>query len=357
MCPPPFGPPNSCRTQARSSLPRVRDLGERRLLLALAGERGAGAGIIVDSGDDAAVLRPSPGHDLVATTDAFVEDVHYRAEWLDPHSLGARLAAANLSDLAAMAAIPRWALLSMGVREDRDADLLLEVQRGLAGALTAWGAAVVGGNLSRVDGPEWYDLTLLGEVEAGRVWTRRGARPGDLLAVTGHPGRAGAGLALATRLPEVARRDEGRPLLDAWLRPRPRVALARALAAVDCVRAAIDVSDGIRADLEPLCAAVGLVVEERLWPPDESLDAAARALGVDVAALRFGPSDDYELLLALDPARRGAAEERAREAGVPLAVIGAFTADRGQREWIAASGARTRIPGAGWDHFGGAART
>jgi thiamine-monophosphate kinase len=308
---------------------------------------------VVDAGDDAAVLRLTPGHDLVATTDAFVENVHFRREWLDPTGIGARLAAANLSDLAAMAATPRWALLSMGIRGDHPAASLIDVQRGLAAALEPHGAVITGGNLTRVEGGEWFDLTLLGEAAPGEAWTRGGARPGDWIAITGHPGRAGAGCRVAMALGDAARAAPFASLIDAWLRPTPRIDLARALAGRGCVTGAIDVSDGFGADLGRLCAAsrVGARVEDALWPRDPALAAGAVALRVEADALRFGPSDDYELLLAVNPARRAEAEALAGERGVPLCFVGRFT-ESPARVWIDGNGAETPLPDGGWDHFG-----
>ncbi|MEK7331196.1 MAG: AIR synthase related protein, partial [Candidatus Eisenbacteria bacterium] len=166
-------------------MPSLRELGEFEVLRRLAAARQAPAGTLVDAGDDAAVLRAEPDRDLVVTTDAFVEGRHYPAEGVEVGVLGARLALANLSDLAAMAAQPRWALLALGVRPDHDADDLIRLQAGIAKALSGEGAGIVGGNLAAVEGPEWFSLTLIGEVERGRAWTRRGARPGDLIGVTG----------------------------------------------------------------------------------------------------------------------------------------------------------------------------
>ena len=171
-------------------MPTLGDLGEVEVLRRLAAARRPPAGTVVDAGDDAAVLRPEAGRDLVATTDAFVEGRHYLADWIAPGELGARLATANLSDIAAMGATPRWALLSLGIRSTHDVDSLLEFQRGLASALARDGAGIVGGNLTAVEGAGWFSLTLIGDAARGAVWTRHGARPGDLIAVTGSPGRA-----------------------------------------------------------------------------------------------------------------------------------------------------------------------
>lgn len=334
----------------------LRDTGEFETIRLLTRERHASSardGVVVDAGDDAAVLRPSPGFDLVATTDSFVEGRHYRGDLLSAREQGARLAAANLSDLAAMAARPRWALLSFGARPERAVADLVELQRGADEAFRAEGAAIVGGNLVAVDGPEWTSVTLLGECASGRAWTRAGARAGDLVAITGSPGRAAAGLQLALRDGiDRARAGEWRALVDAWAAPRSRLRLSQVLAEPRAVRAAIDVSDGFAGDLAHLCAAsgVGADLDESAWPNDALLAGVARELGVALDALRFGPSDDYELILAIDAAQRDAVARAAAEAGVRLAFVGRFT-EGGAQVVRGADGASRALPAAGFDHF------
>ena len=308
----------------------------------------------VGPGDDAAVVRPELDRDLVVTTDAFVHGRHWIDAWIEPAELGARLARANASDLAAMAARPRWATLAMGLRAERDAEWAAEVEAGLAAALAADGARIVGGNLVAVEGEEWLALTLLGDASPGGSWLRSGARPGDLVAVTGQPGRAGAAIALLRALGEGARSAEWRPLLDAWRAPVSRVDFARALAGSRAVTAAIDLSDGIAGDLTRLAeaSAVGARLERRAFPVDPVLDAAARRLDADPFALRLGPSDDYELLLAVDPERADLAAAIAAEADVPWSVIGRFIEGPGVLEWLDDEGTRRAILAEGFDHFG-----
>jgi len=337
---------------------RLRDLGEfeaiRRLIRRAESPRVEDDGVRVGPGDDAAIVRPALDHDLVVTTDAFVDGRHWLDAWIEPNALGARLARANVSDLAAMAARPRWATLAMGLNADREAEWATEVEAGVAAALAVDGARLVGGNLVAVAGEEWLAVTLLGEAPPGAAWLRSGARPGDLVAVTGRPGRAGAAIALIRACGDAARADEWRPLLDAWRAPASRVDFARAVAGSRAVTAAIDLSDGLAGDLSRLAeaSAVGARLEHRAFPADAVLDAAARRLGKDPFALRLGPSDDYELLLAVDPERAELAAAIAREAGVPWSVLGRFIEGPGVLEWLDDQGVRRPMTTEGFDHFG-----
>ena len=328
-----------------------------------------GEGVIVGPGDDAAVLRPRVGRDLVVTTDAFVEGRHWRRELLDRRAIGHRIAAANLSDLAAMAAGPRWALVSTGAPESADPDELREIESAMAAILHGEGAAVVGGNLAATDGPAWFSVTLIGDVPRDGHWTRAGARAGDVLAVTGHPGRASALLALATWTspPSLAHAPLG--LVEAFGNPACRVRAATAMAKAGGVNAAIDLSDGLAGDLAHVCEAsgVGAVVLERKLPDDPMLAQAARALAtlrshagseplpVSAPALleqfRFSPGDDYELLLAIAPGRFDACAEAAREAGTPLFRIGQFTPGVGSLVLQRVDGAEEPLPGRGYEHY------
>jgi thiamine-monophosphate kinase len=336
---------------------KLRDLGEFEVIRLLTAARGtAGAGVVIGPGDDAAVVRPRAGEDLAVTVDSFVEGRHYRADWIAPEVLGARLAEANLSDLAAMAARPRWGVLSYGLDAAHDVDALLAFQRGAVNALARHGALLVGGNLTAVAGPEWTSLTLIGGVRKRRAWTRAGARVGDLVAVTGHPGRAGAAVRLALRSGAKALGPAHRALADAWRAPRAHVELALALAAAGGVTAAVDLSDGIAGDLAHVCEAsgVGAALELGAFPRDAALARAAKALGLAAESLRLGPSDDYELALAIDPKRRKSCEKIARSLGVPLTIVGRFTKAPAGLIARDASG-RTRalrdIAAAGFDHF------
>jgi thiamine-monophosphate kinase len=328
-----------------------------------------GEGVLVGPGDDAAVMRPSPDHDLVVTTDTFVEGRHYRTDLLSPEAVGRRLAAANLSDLAAMAARPRWATIACTVPPRGDEGIPRVIELACAAALAEQGAAVVGGNLSAGDGPSVWTVTLIGEVARNRWWSRDGARPGDVLATTGHPGRSGAAIALALWHSPPSLEHVPQELFAAYARPECRVEAALALAALGVVRAAIDISDGLAADLAHLCEAsgVGAQLREDLLPVDEPLLEAARLLAGSLTReradiipapeqgladhLRFGSSDDYELLLAIDPARVQEARYAAANAGAALHVIGVCTESAAEHTILRRDGREEPLPSRGYDHF------
>lgn len=314
----------------------------------------AGERVIVGPGDDAAVLRPREGFDLVVTTDAFVEGVHWREGLLPPEGVGRRLAAANLSDIAAMGARPLWAVIACAAPAAADAAVLRAIEHACAAAFAAEGAAVVGGNLTSTSGPASFTVTLIGEVARDRAWRRAGARPGDVLAVTGSPGRTAAVLALALR---EGGSIAGVPveLAATYAAPPCRVRAAAAMAAAGGVRAALDISDGLAGDLAHLCAAsgVGARVDDACWPADAALAEAAARLAPDATLERawpLGPGDDYELLLAIAPEAFAACAAAAAREGAALTAIGEILpADAGLV--LRASGRDVPLVVRGWDHF------
>lgn len=324
--------------------PALRDVGEHPFLRALrarlAARRGDAPHLIVPPGDDCAVVAPVD-EPLAVTTDALVEGAHFRRDWLSSSEIGARAIAVNLSDLAAMAATPTWALVAITAPPELPARVLDEILDGCAAACEEAGAAMIGGNLTTAPLLS-ITVTAAGTVP-GRCLTRAGARPGDALVVTGTLGGAAAAVAalLAGETPDPALRER-------YARPVARVAAGRALARAGA-HAAIDVSDGLLADLGHLCAAsgVGAVVERERLPrlaPVATLDAA----GADHAATG---GEDYELLAACPPDLVARLADVQREAGVALTVVGeCVDAARGivLRD---ATGRAHAVRSAGFDHF------
>jgi thiamine-monophosphate kinase len=276
----------------------------------------AGRGVVLGPGDDAAVLRPGPGEDLVATVDAVVEGVHFDAR-STAADVGWKALAVNLSDLAAMGARPFAALVALGLPRGTPVARVRGVARGLGACARAFDTPVVGGNVTRADVLS-VTVTVLGAVPEGRAVLRAGARPGDVVAVTGTVGDAALGLDRRAA-PPLARRQR---------RPTPRVAAGLAFAGL--VRAAIDVSDGLVQDLGHLCRASR--VGARIGVVDLPLSAAYRRAASRLAepyAAALGGGEDYELVVAIAPANVAAAREAAVRAGVALTPIGRFVRGRG----------------------------
>jgi thiamine-monophosphate kinase len=302
-------------------------------------------------GDDAAWLRHLSGRGTVITTDLLVEDVHFRLAWTSARWLGEKAVEVNLSDLAAMGAEPRAAFLGVALApafRGRLATFLEGVHRALLRA----GCPLLGGDTSASPGPLMVAMTLAGTPPAGGPLGREGARPGDLLVVTGTLGAAAAGLALlraeaSDRVPpSVARRA-----LRAHRRPRARLAAGRALAGI--ARAGMDISDGLARDLPRLCRAsgVGALIEATRLPVDP---AARRVFGRTQAweAVLEG-GEDYELLAAVPREAEGGLAALARELDLPLTVVGRVVGRRRGVRLVDPKGTLRPLPGGGFDHFAG----
>lgn len=296
----------------------------------------------LDLADDAATLDVPEGRQLVIAKDAMVAGVHFLES--DPADLVAgKLLRVNLSDLAAMGATPLAYLTAIARPAAVDDAWLTLFAEGLGREQARFGLHLVGGDTVSTEGPLVLSLTILGTVPAGRAIRRDGARQGDLLFVSGTLGDAALGLRLLRGL--AAPEDEALELIDRYRTPRPRLALGEALRGI--ASAAIDVSDGLLADLGHICTAsgVGAVVECGLLP----FSKAARALPghLDCA---LGGGDDYELLLTAPAAREEAVRAAARRAGLAVTRIGRITGGTGL-ELLGEDGRPVPPPATGWRHF------
>lgn len=284
--------------------------------------RPAGAGVALGGGDDAALLEPTLGRQLAVTTDTLVAGTHFLAD-ADAADIGFKAAMVNLSDLAAMGAQPRWAQLALTLPDADDA-WCAGFASGLFAALDMAGASLTGGDLTR--GPLTVTLTLIGEVQPPAL-TRAGARPDDVLMLTGPVGEAAAGLAVARGdiAPEPVHAAH---LLSRLHRPSARIAAGQ------CARgrasACIDVSDGVLADLGHVLTAsgVGAELDADALPVSEAL----LATGVEparLAAWQWTGGDDYELLMAVPAEHRDGVLADLRGLGLQPVVIGRVTAANG----------------------------
>lgn len=302
----------------------------------------AGAGAL-DLGDDAALLDPPAGRTLVLAADAMVAGVHFLPED-PPETIGRKLLRVNLSDLAAMGAVPLGYLMTCGFARGTGDDWIAAFARGLAADQAEFGLSVLGGDTVVTPGPATFSLTIIGHVAPGRALRRVGARAGDDVWVSGTIGDGALGLlALTGRLPPDAH------LARRYRLPEPRLPLGQAMAGL--AHAAMDVSDGLVQDLGHLARAGGLGAV--IVADDVPLSDAARAAVAGDPALMgriFSGGDDYELLFAADPADAGQIRDAGVAAGVTVTRIGCFMPGEGVRLLDAAGGA-VALPQGGWSHF------
>jgi thiamine-monophosphate kinase len=315
---------------------------------------GPGPRVHTSIGDDAAVVEPGTG-ELVLAADALVEAVHFDRAISSARWIGYRAVVVNTSDIAAMAASPRFGLVSLGLPSDVDAAWVIELYGGMREAADEYGLSLVGGDLSRAE-ELVISIALTGEVAPGCAVLRSGARPGDRVVVTGSLGGAAGGLALARthRAARYVGSAWASRLERAFERPVARVGEAGLLARAGAT-AMMDISDGLAKDLFRLCAAsgVGARVELDDVPIATALLEGEDALGVDPMNLALHGGDDYELLATIRPAAvDGVANELRREFGVALAGIGTIFDGAGVVA-VKGDGSEAPMPPRGWDHFGG----
>jgi thiamine-monophosphate kinase len=320
----------------------MREVGEHGFLAALLPRLLNGRGVVVGPGHDCAVVRCG-GSPWLVTIDSLVEGAHFRNHWLSPYQLGRKSFLINASDIAAMGGRPRFCVVNLGAPAGYRVGDLTRLQAGIVDAAAQFGALVVGGNLSS-SRQLTVTLTLLGEAPT-RLCTRRGARPGDRIYVTGRVGDA----ALAVRL---WRRGQTPPqaLIRRFGEPQPRLAAGRLLVDRGLATAMIDVSDGIVQDLGHLCAAsgVGARLEARAVPVSAAYRAA---LGAD-RRLALTGGEDYELLCTVATHNIKRLERAKARLGCPLRCIGEIVRGHGVRV-VDAGGAELRLGKGGFDHFDG----
>ncbi|MGE5362214.1 MAG: thiamine-phosphate kinase [Bacteroidales bacterium] len=338
----------------------VSDIGERALIARIK-ERvpQLPEWVAVGIGDDAAVLEPERNALQVVTTDALVEGVHFDRGFMPPAAIGHRALAANFSDVAAMGARPRAALLSLALP---DALPLVDFDEMIA-ALLALAATsrvpLVGGNIARSPGPLVVDITVLGTAQRRRLLRRDGARPGDVVFVSGEVGAASAGLAWcrargfdACRAVTPSERGEVERLAARFLYPEARLRLGWLLARNRAATACMDLSDGLADAVQQVARASG--VGAKIRAGDIPVPAAAAPWlereGRDTVTAAITGGEDYELLFTVPGRRRRLIDALRRGlSGVPLTAIGVIT--RGPEVVLTREGRPDEAMPQGYSHF------
>lgn len=305
----------------------------------------AGGDVLLGIGDDAALLQPPPDEVLAVTTDTLIAGRHFAVD-AEPADVGWKALAVNLSDLAAMAARPRWFTLALTLPQI-DLPWLRGFVSGLRAAAARYRIVLVGGDTTR--GPLAVTITALGSVAAAGALRRDAARAGDVICVTGTLGDAA--LALRRQQAGAAPTAHDAALSQRLHRPTPQLQAGLALAGSGA--AAIDLSDGLAGDLNHILIASGCGAELDASALPRSLAFATLAPPTEAAALQLHGGDDYELCLCLPAVDVAAARQRLVALGVTLSAVGRVTAAPGL--WLLDDGRREALAPRGYDHFDGLA--
>ena len=325
-------------------------MGELRIIERIRARTSASNAVPLGIGDDCAILRPPPGHELLVTTDFSLEGRHFRRDWHSPASVGHRTLARGLSDLAAMGAKPLAAFLSLALPKSavRNSSWLDGFLDGLLALAAAHNVPLAGGDTSQSPSDDILaDIVLIGTAPACRALRRSGARAGDLLYVTGALGGAAAELTSLSATPRRFRTAS--PTDDhPHLFPQPRLAVGQTLLRRRLATACIDLSDGLSTDLAHLCAASNVAAELDLaqlplHPVAATLDERAQ-----ITALLHG-GEDYELLFTASPSTKIPRSV----ANVPITRIGRILKPQKNRPQmsIVSDGARFELQPHGWEHL------
>jgi thiamine-monophosphate kinase len=332
-------------------------------------------GLRLGIGDDAALVEVGPGQELILTTDMSIEGVHFQSDLHPPPAIGHRALARSLSDIAAMGARPRYALISLAVSRHASRAWMEGFFHGLVALARRFDVAVIGGDTAVVQGPTTIDVVVAGEAPQGKSLRRSGARPGDQVFVSGRLGLSTLGLRLLQSLghrrtgarsaaphrsysPWRAGRPGASSAIRAHLFPQPQCALGRFLSERKLATALMDVSDGLSIDLKRLCDAseVGarVFVERIPLPPfakpkgrtvPSSLLLPERA---DALEMALHGGEDYQLLFTVSPAERPQIPHRF--GGLPLHCIGEVRASRAI-QLVTPDGRSHSLEPRGYDHF------
>jgi thiamine-monophosphate kinase len=300
--------------------------------------------LLIGIGDDAAAWQ-SDGSIELATVDSFIQDVHYPSAIVHWPELGGKALAVNLSDIAAMGGLPRYALVSLALPPETEVDNVTALYNGMLRLAGEYGVTVVGGDTSSAP-IVVISITVLGSSPQKRLLTRSSAKPGDIIAVTGNLGAATAGLEMLKQNLEFEAGAAAR-FRQAFFRPTPRL-IEGQLLLEQGVKTAIDISDGLLADLGQICKAsqVGARIEARRVPVEPEVKAAFKDKALELA---LTGGEDYELLFT------AAAEIIAKvkkAASFPVTVIGEITAGPGVTV-VDDKGNPLELGRAGWEHFAG----
>jgi thiamine-monophosphate kinase len=318
------------------------------------------ANLVRGIGDDAAVFRPGPGNLQLLTTDALIEGVHFDLTYTSMKHLGWKSVVASISDIAAMAGEPRYALVALAIPQKISVEMAEEFYRGAAFACKKHGGLIVGGDTAASLDGMMVTVAMTGEVSPEKVRYRSGAKPGDYLCVSGHLGASVAGLKVLQR--EKARfaasgdatfrpnLDPYREVLEKHLMPTPRTDLAKIFAHEIDVNALIDISDGLASEVGHLCeqSNTGAAVWEHNLPLIAATQHVAGEFAESPTEYALFGGEEYELLFSISEAEFAKLERLSND----VTVVGRVTKKEQGIRWVKESGEELPMEPGGWNHFG-----
>lgn len=312
--------------------------------------------VLIGIGDDAAVLKNTSETDLLACCDLMVEGVHFRLDWTTPRMLGAKALAVNLSDIAAMGGVPKFAMISVALTSRCSAEFVDELFGGIEELADEHGVSIIGGDTSSSRDSLFLDLSVIGECETGKAITRRGAKTGDKIYVSGSLGASALGLSL---LKEGSRLEDSKDRSDAkqqailkHLAPEPRLKLGRAIGEAGLATSMIDISDGLSTDLWHILDeshAGALIHAEAVPIADCVLSLSRGTQGIDPLRLAPDGGEDYELLFTVRPGSEKQLKALAETLGTRITAIGEIVDDTHLS--IERSGAIELVERSGYEHL------
>jgi len=299
-------------------------------------------------GDDAAAFRSRKDSLVLISTDSLVEGIHFDLRYFSPENLGWKALAVNLSDIAAMGGRPLYFTTSIAVPRGRDSRWVQKLYRGMLELASKSQVHLIGGDTCASPQGVFLDLTILGEVKPAEMVTRRGARPGDLLFVTGELGECSMGLELLKQHPQFAKRYP--ETIRRHLRPTPRSHAGRFLASHRLASSLIDISDGLSTDLHHLCeqSRVGAVIDAEKIPIAKASGKLRSLLSKPALDYALNGGEDYELLFTVSPSLAKKIPEQVGD--VTIHEIGWITSNPG-RCYLLEQGKKKRLFSGGFDHF------
>lgn len=338
----------------------ISEMGEFGLIAHITAGAKQGHGVVTGIGDDAAVTALTPGMQLLTSTDMLLEDVHFRRSWHDPYRLGRKSLAVNISDIAAMGGIPRWALLSLAIPADVPLDYLDLFMAGFIAMAAEHGISLIGGDTCASRSGLVLSVTIMGEQFSEHILRRCGARPGDEIWVTGTLGDAVLGLKLleggfdSAQPPDCSLSGvEGNDfLISRLLDPTPRTAAGLALATSGWVTAMIDLSDGVLSDFGHIAemSGVGGIIQIEKLPLSAAFESATRSSSPLPRQLALSGGEDYELCFTAPPAHREKIVDIMKKCGVNVAPVGIVTSSK-EVVVVNVDGSRFFETNVGFNHF------